>query len=278
MWDCILDGITDTLKLIPYLFLTFLLLEFLEHKLDQKNEDILRKNQKAGPFAGALLGALPQCGFSAMAASLFSSHVITMGTLLAIFLATSDEMLPIMIGEKTELSLILKIVGVKVLIGILIGFAADRIFHRNNNENQIHDLCEQDHCDCEENGILLSSLKHTGKISLFILAANLLINLLIYKIGEDPIKNLLMNGNIITYFAAGLVGFIPNCASSVILTELYLSHFISVGTLFAGLLTGSGLGILLLFRYNRNLKENMIITGILYCTGIVAGVLADLII
>ena len=245
MLDCIIDGLIDTLKLLPYLFITFLLIEFLEHKLDKKNEKILRKNQKIGPLVGSILGALPQCGFSTMAASLFSSHVITMGTIIAVFLSTSDEMLPIMLSEKADIIDILKIISFKVIIGIIIGFIVDFAYKRKDHKEDIHHLCEKDHCDCEEDGIFISSIKHTLKIAFFILIANLVINLIIYLIGEETLQNLLLNGNIITHFMASLIGLIPNCASSVIMTELYLSNLISIGTLLSGLLTGSGLGILL---------------------------------
>ena len=278
MLDCILDGLIDTLKLIPYLWVTFLLLEFLEHKLDKKNEKILRKNQKLGPLIGSLLGALPQCGFSTMAASLFSSHIITMGTLIAVFLSTSDEMLPIMLSEKTSFLEILRIIGVKVLIGIIIGFLVDFLYKRKDKKEEIHHMCEKEHCDCEEEGIFLSSLKHTLKIAFFIVIANIVINSIIYWIGEESLKNLLLNKNIITYFIASLIGLIPNCASSVIMTELYLSKLISIGTLFSGLLTGSGLGILLLFRNNENQKENIQVLSIIYIVGVIVGILVDIII
>ncbi len=130
MLDCLLDGLMDTLKLLPYLFVTFLLLEFLEHKLDKKNEMILEKNQKYGPLIGGILGALPQCGFSTMASSLFSSRVITMGTLIAVFLSTSDEMLPIMISEKVNILEMLKIIGCKIIVGIIIGFIVDILYQK----------------------------------------------------------------------------------------------------------------------------------------------------
>lgn len=278
MWEYILDGVVDTLKLLPYLLITFLLLEYLEHKLDKKNEKILSKNQKIGPLLGALLGALPQCGFSAMASQLFSSKVITMGTLIAVFLSTSDEMLPIMLSEKMEFSVILKIIGFKVIIGILIGFIVDMFYHHKKEDNSIHELCEKDHCDCEEGGIFISSLKHTMKVGLFILIINLFINSIIYLVGEDSLKKLLLNKNIIHYFLASLIGLIPNCASSIVLTELYTSSLISIGTLLSGLLTGSGLGILLLFKTNKNSKENISILSILYGLGVVIGIVIDFII
>ncbi len=279
MLDSLLDGLLDTLKILPYLLITFLLLEFLEHKLTKKNEKVLTKAKKGGPVIGGLLGALPQCGFSSMAASLFSSRVITMGTLIAVFLATSDEMLPVMISEKVNILLILKIIGFKVLVGIIIGFIVDLIYRKKREEHEhIHDLCEDEHCDCEHDGILLASIKHTLKIGLFILIANLLINLVIFKLGEDRLGSILLHRNVLTYFLASLVGLIPNCAGSVVITQLYLSKLISVGTLLSGLLTGSGIGILLLFRTNKHLKENLSILGIIYFVGVIVGIIVDLII
>ena len=277
MLDCIVDGLIDTLKLLPYLLVTFLILEFIENKLSKRNAKILSDNKKLGPILGGLLGALPQCGFSSMSASLFSARIISMGTLIAVFLSTSDEMLPIMISEQVDILTLFKIVGFKVLVGVIIGFIVDIVF-RKDLKGEIHDLCEHDHCDCEEHGIIVSSLLHTLKIGLFILMANLVINFIILGIGEDNLSNLLLNNNILTYFVSSLIGLIPNCAGSVIITELYLSNLITVGTMLAGLLTGSGLGILLLFKTNKSLKENLTVLSIIYLTGIIVGMLVDIII
>ena len=277
MKDCIMDGLIDTLKLLPYLFVTFIILEFIEHKLSKKNQKVLSENKKYGPFLGGILGALPQCGFSSMAANLFSARVITMGTLIAVFLSTSDEMLPIMISEKVDILLLVRIIGFKLLIGIIIGLIVDLIY-KKNTKTDIESICEHDHCDCDHDGILLSSLKHTLKIGLFILIANLVINLIIFKVGEDNVSNLLLHNNILTYFISSLIGLIPNCAGSVIITELYLNSFITIGTMLAGLLTGSGLGILLLFRTNKNIKENITILSIIYFVGVIIGIVVDLII
>ena len=276
MLDCILDGLIDTLKLLPYLFVTFLLLEWLEHKLSKKNQKILQKNKKYGPLIGSILGALPQCGFSTMAASLFSSKIITMGTLISVFLATSDEMLQIMISEKINALEILKIIGFKVIVALIVGILIDLLFQTKQPREDIHHLCEKDHCDCDHDGIFLSSIKHTIKIVLFILIANVGINLIIHWIGEESLKKLLLNNNIITYFIASLIGLIPNCASSVIMTELYISSFISLGTLLSGLLTGSGLGILILLKSNDNPKENIKIISIIYIVGAIVGLLIDI--
>ena len=278
MLDCIMDGLLDTLKLMPYLLVTFIILEFLEHKLNKKNQEILVKNKKFGPLVGGLLGVFPQCGFSSMASNLFSGRVITIGTLIAAFLSTSDEMLPIMLGEHANINVLVRIILFKLIIGIIVGFTVDFIFKKQEEKNNISEICEEENCHCEEDGILISSLKHTIKIGVFILIANLLINLIIYKIGEENISHILLNKNIITYFLASLIGLIPNCASSVILTELYLSKLITIGTLMAGLLPGSGLGILLLFKTNKNIKENISILSIIYFVGVIMGLLVDLVI
>ena len=279
MLDIIIDSFLDTLKILPYLLITFLLLEYMEHKLGNKSTKILSKNKKVGPLFGGILGSIPQCGFSVTASRLFSSRVITIGTLISVYLATSDEMLPIMISEKTDPILIIKIIGFKILIGIIIGFVIDLIYKRKEEKvEEIKDICEEEHCSCNEKGIILSSITHTLKIGLFILIANLLIGFIINIVGEEKLGNILLEKNILTYFLSSLVGLIPNCASSVIITELYLSGLITTGTLMSGLLTGSGLGILLLFKTNKNIKENILILSIIYLVGVIVGIIIDLII
>ena len=275
MLDILVDALIDTLKLLPYLIITFLILEFIEHKLSKKNEEVLVKNRKYAPILGGMLGALPQCGFGTVAANLFSSKVISMGTVIAVFLATSDEMLPIMISEKASGVTILEIIGFKVLIGIVVGLIVD-LLYKEKYKIDIENMCNDENCHCDTDGIFLSSIKHAIKISLFILIVNLLIGFLIYEIGEDKIDNVLLHHSVFTYFIASLVGLIPNCASSVIITELYLANLITLGNLMAGLLTGSGLGILILFKTNKNIKENIMILGIIYIVGVVVGMLVDL--
>ena len=281
MIDIILEALLDALKIVPFLFITFFIIEFLEHNLNKKTEKLLLKYKKFGPIIGGLLGALPQCGFSAMAASLFSNRVITIGTVVAIFLSTSDEMLPIMLGHKTNIGVILGILGFKVLIGIIIGLIVDILFRKKGYVKEhihINDMCEDDNCHCEDEGLFKSSLIHTLKITGFILLANLVINFIVFCVGEEQLAKILMNNNIFNYFIARLVVLIPNCVSSVVITELYLSNLISLGTMFAGLLTGSGLGILLLFKVNKNLKENISVLSIIYFVGVIVGILVDLII
>lgn len=278
MKEVILDSLIDTVKLLPYLLATFIILELFEHKMTNKNQKLLTKNKKYGPLIGGILGALPQCGFSSMASNLFSARVITIGTLIAVFLSTSDEMLPIMLSEKTDVRLLISIILFKVIIGIIVGFIIDLIYKKKEEKTEIKELCEHDHCHCKKENIILSSIIHTLKIGLFVLIANLLIGVVIYKVGEDRVSSILLNNNILTYFASSIIGLIPNCAGSVIITELYLSNLITLGTLLAGLLTESGLGILLLFRSNKNIKENILILSIIYFLGVIIGIIVDLII
>lgn len=277
MWDCLLDALFDSLKLLPYLLVTFLILELIEHKIKYKK--VFSKKRRLMPVVGGLLGALPQCGISAMAANLFSSHIITVGTLIAIFLSTSDEMLPLMLGEQVEVSLILKAVGLKVLIGVIIGLIVDFVWQRKKKDKAEPDIahfCEGEHCNCEKNGIIISSLLHTLKTFLFVLVANMLINILIFMIGEETIANVLLDKNFWVVLLSALIGLIPNCAGSIIVTELYLSGLLSFGSMMAGLLTGSGIGWLLLVKNNKNYKENAIILAIIYAVGVILGGILNL--
>ncbi len=279
MVDCLLDALFDTLKILPYLLVTFLILELIEHKVKGRNQTALQKHRKYGPIVGGLVGALPQCGFSAVASNLFSSRVITIGTVIAIFLSTSDEMLPVMLSQQTDLFVLFCIILAKVIIGIMVGLIVDRIYYRFNKkdtEMNVAEICNHDHCHCEEKSILVSSLFHTLKTGFFILIANIVISLVLFWIGEENLSQIILDGGILTYFIACLIGLIPNCASSVIVTELYLSGLISTGVMMSALLTGSGLGILLLFKNNKNRRENFFILGVIYFIGVIVGVMTDL--
>lgn len=287
MIDVILDTLIDSVKLLPFLFITYLIMEFIEHKTGDKAKNIIKKSGKFGPLLGGILGIFPQCGFSAAAANLYAGKVITLGTLIAIFLSTSDEMLPVLISEAAPISTILQILAIKLGIGIIIGFAIDLIgqalIKRKQDkkeevvEEEIGHICEHEHCHCEE-GILKSSIKHTINIFIFIIIISFIINTIIYFIGEENLSNLILNMPIVGPIIAGIVGLIPNCAGSVILTQLYLEQVISFGSMIGGLLVGSGIGILVLFRVNKDLKDNLKILGLLYLIGVICGIIIDLII
>lgn len=272
MLHIIEHSLLDSLKLVPFLFLTYLSMECLEHKAGAKVQKIIGKAGKWGPIAGGILGAVPQCGFSAAASNLYAGRVITLGTLLAVFLSTSDEMLPILISEKVEPVLIFKILLLKVVIGMVAGFVIDLTMGRKREQehSHIHEMCEQENCHCEE-GIVRSAVNHTLRITFFILLVTLLLNIALHFGGEDVITGLLHDRPIIGPIVAGLVGLIPNCASSVVITQLYLQGAMSFGTMMAGLLVGAGVGVLVLCRVNHAKKENLKIIGILYGIGVVAG-------
>lgn len=224
-------------------------------------------------------GVFPQCGFSVSATNLYAARVITLGTLIAVYLSTSDEMLPIFISEAVPITIILKILGVKLLIGMIAGFMIDLVLRmRNGNkqeEEKIIDLCEKDHCHCEH-GIVKSALKHTLNIFVFIVIVTLVINIIIYFIGEERIADFLQYSPILGPIIAGMIGLIPNCAASVILTQLYLENVITSATLISGLLVGAGVGLAVLFKTNKGVKENLKIVGLLYVIGVISGIIIQL--
>ena len=280
MWDAILDSLIDTVKLIPFLLITYIIMEFIEHKTSHKTKDAIKKSGHFGPLIGGILGVVPQCGFSAAASSLYSARIITLGTLIAVFLSTSDEMLPILISEAVDVRIILSILGIKLVIAVIVGFIIDLFFRKkfetSEDEPEIKDLCEHEHCHCEH-GIFKSALKHTINITLYIFIISLVLNIIIYFIGEDNLAHILNSTPIIGPIIASLVGLIPNCASSVIITQLYLSKVLNFATMIAGLLVNTGVGLLILFRTNKDLKENNKITVLLFAIGVIFGIIFDLI-
>lgn len=277
MKEVILDTIIDSLKLIPFLLVAFLIIELLEHKLNNKTKNIITKSKKIGPIIGSLLGVIPQCGFSVMATNLYITRIITLGTLISIYLSTSDEMLIIMISEKVEISLILKILLIKIFFGIVYGLIIDKIINKKKEDKETnYELCDEEHCDCNHS-ILLSAIKHTLHITLFIFIITLIINTIFTLLGDNYLSKILLNNSILSPFITSLIGLIPNCAASVILTELYLNSTISLGALIGGLLTSSGSSLLVLIKNNKNQKENLSIILLLYALGVLSGIIIELI-
>ena len=280
MLEIIEDTLIDSIKLLPFLFITYLIMEYIEHKTKDKTKEAIKKSGKFGPLIGGVLGIVPQCGFSVSATNLYAARVITLGTLIAVYLSTSDEMLPIFISEAVPVTTILKILGVKLLIGVVAGFIIDFVIRLVNKgkqeEEKIIDLCEKDHCHCE-NGIVKSALKHTINIFIFILLFTFILNIIIYLIGEETIAGFLRNQPVFGPVIAGIIGLIPNCASSVLLTQMYLENVISAATMISGLLVGAGVGLAVLFKTNKGIKQNLKITALLYVIGVVSGILIELI-
>lgn len=262
----------DTLKLVPFLFLTYLLMEALEHKAGERTHNVVKKAGRLGPVVGSLAGALPQCGFSAAASNLYAGRVITLGTLIAIFLSTSDEMLPIMISEKVPFATILGILGIKIFVGMMAGLLIDVVLSgRGDGHHHIHEMCEDENCHCEK-GIFVSALIHTLHITIFILLINFMLELLLDTIGEEMLGQLILNKPIVGQLIAGLAGLIPNCASSVVITQLYLEGALGLGAMMSGLLVNAGIGVLILFRVNKDRKENIKILCLLYTIGVLVGI------
>ena len=279
----------------------------------------MRRAGAAGPVVGALVGIVPQCGFSAAAATLWAGRVITLGTLFAVFLSTSDEMLPIFLAEQVAPMTILKIMGVKLMIGMVMGFVVDaavRLARRDRERLRIHELCERAHCHCEdaedENDsaeaeseaqaatadehdgvahhahehahghghhghglwpIVRSALVHTVQVTVFIFLVTFVFGLLIEGVGEDAIGELLADHPVRATFIAALVGLIPNCGASVALTELFLDGTLAAGPMVAGLLVSGGVGLLVLWRTNADLRQNAAVTGVVYAVGVAVGLL-----
>lgn len=361
-------ALEDTLGLVPFLFVTYLALEALEHAASARSNAIVRRAGAAGPVAGALLGVVPQCGFSAMAATLYAGRVVTLGTLVAVFFSTSDEMLPMLVAERIDAGLLFKILGLKVLIALITGVAADLVIRALRQNTRVHEslrrtvlsvrrdgvqtdvvdqmaeggedaghicrLCEQDHCGCghkhhhagehdhgsgvarashvgehagdvrgrelgsehdhvheghgHEHGhgydhdhvggrfgiagsIVMSAVSHTVQVSLFIFLVTFALVLVLETVGEDALTAFLSGNQLLAVFASALVGLVPNCAASVVITQLYLEGVLGFAPLMAGLLTSAGVGYLVLFRTNRLPRENAVIVIGLFLVACVWG-------
>ena len=335
-------ALEDTLPLVPFLFITYLALEALEHAAGSRATALVRRAGAAGPVVGALLGIIPQCGFSAMAATLYAGRVITLGTLAAVFLSTSDEMLPLLVAEHVDPARLAAILLCKALVALITGVVIDallRLFKRNARQRaavrhltarragepdlvdemaeagegveHIHRLCEQDRCGCDDvdeghghasaaeheaghahdaahgcacghdhghshghggaASIVRSALSHTIQVTAFIFVTTLILVVVLETVGEDALATLLSANKGLAVFAAALVGLVPNCATSVVVTQLYLEGVLWFGPLMAGTLVAAGVGFLVLFRANRNVRENLVILAMLFAAGVLWG-------
>ena len=274
------DTTMDSIRLLPFLFITYLIMEYIEHKTTNKVKETIKKSGKFGPLIGGAVGIFPQCGFSVSATNLYAARVITLGTLIAVYLTTSDEMLPILITEAVPITTILTILGIKLIIGIVAGFIIDFVMRKFGLEQQvenIEEICEHEHCHCED-GIVKSAVKHSLNILIFIFFITFIINCIISIVGEEIIASFISQNVILGPIIAGIIGLIPNCASSVTLTELFVGNIISMPILIAGLLVNAGVGILVLFKTNKDIKQNLKIVGLLYAIGVISGIILEIII
>ena len=282
-------SVGDTLRLVPFLFVTYLAMEALEHASADRVQAVVERSGKAGPAAGALLGAVPQCGFSAMAATLYAGRVVTVGTLVAVILSTSDEMIPVFLAHGEPAGRMLAIMAAKVVVGVAVGFAVDvalRLLRRaGDGHAHIHELCERAHCHCDDDGaghdhghgrwaIVRSAAVHTVQVGAWILVITFAFGLVIELVGVDALATAVANHPVRATFLSALVGLIPNCGASVAITELYLEGALATGPMLAGLLASGGVGLLVLWRTNADLRQNAVITLFVYAVAVVVGLVS----
>ena len=274
--DILLDTAADSLRMLPFLFAAFLLLESLEHQSGSIPEKILARFTKGGPLFGVLLGCIPQCGFSVLAANLYAGGVVSPGTLLSVFLATSDEAVLILMGHPGNGAEICQLLVAKIGIAIIAGYLTDLFLaDKITSSKHIGDLCS--HCGCHGNhGIIKPALNHTVRLFGYIFLFSGILNALLEIFGLTTVSSFLLNGSLLQPFLAALIGFIPNCAASVILTELYLTGALSFASVIAGLCTNAGLGLIVLYKVNKNRSENLKLTALLYIAAAISGILFSL--
>lgn len=266
----------ETLKMAPILYLAYLFMEWLEHTGSEKLTGFVKGSRSFGPLWGSLLGLIPQCGFSGAIAGMYATGTVTSGTLLAVILATSDEMLPLMLGARLSVWLIIFILAVKFIVGIITGFICDLTLRKKHieKEEHIHEFCEQENCSCKD-GVWLSALKHTLKILIIIYTVSVVLNFTIELVPKD-ILSAVLNFPVVSQLAASLIGLIPSCAVSVTLTQLYIDGALGLSPMLCGLLTNGGVGLLVLYRVNRNRKNNLFITLTVFLSGLIFGSLVGL--
>ncbi len=306
LMDVLMDAVIDTAKLIPFLLVTYIAMEALEHGTAGLSERIVRGAGRLGPLLGALVGVIPQCGFSAMAATLFSARVVGMGTLVAVILSTSDEMLPVFVAEGAPVGQIAAVMGIKVVVGIIVGFVIDVVVRSmgldGDGRAHIHELCEREGCHCDDDhdhlpaddacacghdhshghgeggvvsSVLKSALSHTVQVTAFIFVISLALGFLMESVGEDNVAALVANHPIRSVMVAALVGLIPNCAASVFISELFMSGAIGTPAMLAGLLASGGVGLLVLFRTNADMRQNVFVVAVVWAAAVVTGLLAS---
>ncbi len=276
--EIILDALVDSLKMVPFLFLAYLLMEYIEHRASKKADNVLNSSKKLGPLTGALIGIFPQCGFSVAAANLYTGGIITAGTLIAVFISTSDEAIPVLLANPGQLGMVMRLILIKVLIAVLVGSLVDMIMKRRTRITPDDVVMTEHHHDChgccaKERGIFIAALGRTLSTFVFIFIVSLLLSILISFLGLDRLGHVMLSGTIFQPIITALIGFIPNCAASVVLIQMYLAGTISFGSVVAGLCTGAGVGLLVLLRENRNLKDNLTIMAVLFLSGSIAGMI-----
>lgn len=282
--EILLDGLLDAVKMLPFLFGVYILIEYMEHKNSAGFEGFFKRLGIFGPVGGAVLGTVPQCGISVAATNLFSGRVITLGTIIAVYISTSDEAIPIILAHPDRIGVLWKLIVIKVIAAAIAGISVDLILKaalkKKNEEKPFEELCE--HCGCHGHdghghSVLIPALKHTVGIFIFVLIINIALGFVMEYLGEDFLKSVLISDSPLQPFVCAIVGFVPNCAASVLLTELYLEGVITFGSCVAGLCTGAGMGLLVLFKTNkRHVKQNLAVLGILYVFAVLTGIVTNI--
>lgn len=268
------DALVDSIKILPFLFITYLAMGFLEKVTSEKSKNLIKKADRIGPLWGSLIGVIPQCGFSAAASYFYIGRVITLGTLISIYMATSDEMLPILISEQVPLGVIIRILSAKVVIGMITGFAAELLFGWMVRHHKVPEGFSMDvdvSCACCATSVVIDAVRRAVKVCAFIFVISLIIGTCINLIGEGALSSVFFSIPVLGEAVAGLVGLIPNCAASVVITQLYLDGIIGPGPMMSGLLVSAGVGLLVLFKENSRIKENLWITVLLYGASVLWG-------
>lgn len=279
LWDVLLDALIDCAKLTPFLLVTVFLMEYLEHRAADKLVGAVRRAGRFGPLLGAAAGCIPQCGFSAACAQLFNGGFVSAGTLVAVFLATSDEALPILLGHPDALDTALLLLAVKAALGVAAGYAVDALWRRDRQQAALQLEAGEHRCECRQGAplgrILLEAVRRTLSILLFLFIFSAMLGLLIEGVGRERLASFLLPGPFQPLLAA-LFGFIPNCAASVLLTQLYLDGMISFGSAVAGLGTAAGVGLLVLLRSRHRARTYAIVLGSTYAAAALCGMLLQL--
>lgn len=266
----------DSIKMLPVLFLVYLVIEVLEHKNNNIVHHMFMKSKKSGPLIGGVFGCIPQCGFSVIASDLYAKGNITKGTLIAVFISTSDEALPILFSEPGKIKAILPVIFIKFLVAIVVGFIIDAVMHPGKQSiscEHAHHEHHHYHGNCEScsNGIIKSAIIHSVRIFIFVFIISLIIDFTLENV--EGAFDFVGKYPFVAPFITPVIGLIPSCGASVLLTELYVSGAINIGALIGGLCAGAGVGLTVLLKANKNMKDNLKIVSILYITGVISALL-----
>ena len=277
--EALFHALEESVHLLPYLFVTYLILEYLEKRTENISLFFSKTKSYFAPILAALTGILPQCGLGVAGANFYAARVISRGTLVALFLSTSDEMLPVLLSNGISIKVIASIILYKTLIALLAGLLLDMLMKKKNKQNlpfEMHTLCHQADCGCHQKKIWISALNHTAHIFVFILAVNALLHTLFLFIHPNELKEILFTHNVMGPFFSTLFGLIPNCATSVVSAQLFADGTLPDGAFLSAVLANAGIGLIVLFHVNRRLKQNLKIITFISLVSFLSGFIFNL--